>query len=97
MLQYFELKEVDVPNKLCFKLKLNNVLHLFFSPYSCFSVAVTIVMDTKVACLLLIILGALTVQGAVSGNKRMNLHARQWGGNERGECSSVSLMTTIRC
>nr|C1KIZ3.1 RecName: Full=Small cysteine-rich protein 4; Short=Mfav-SCRiP8; Short=SCRiP4; Flags: Precursor [Orbicella faveolata]ACO24834.1 small cysteine-rich protein 4 [Orbicella faveolata] len=42
-------------------------------------------MDTKVACLLLIILGALTVQGAVSGNKRMNLHARQWGGIER-EC-----------
>ncbi|XP_020610088.1 small cysteine-rich protein 6-like [Orbicella faveolata] len=37
-------------------------------------------MDTKVACLLLIILGALTVQGAVSGNKRMNpLHARQYG------------------
>ncbi|XP_020631985.1 small cysteine-rich protein 6 [Orbicella faveolata] len=37
-------------------------------------------MDTKVACLLLIILGALTVQGAVSGNKRINpLHARQWG------------------
>ena len=40
-------------------------------------------MDTKVACLLLIVLGALTVQGAVSGNKRMNpLHARQ-GGYER--------------
>ena len=78
MLQYFELKEADASNKLCFKLKL-------------------IVMDTKVACLLLIILGALTVQGTVSGNKRMNLHARQWGGNERGECSSVPLMTTIRC
>ena len=37
-------------------------------------------MDTKVACLLLIILGALTVQGAVSGNKRMNpLYAKSYG------------------
>ena len=49
-------------------------------------------MDTKVACLLLIILGALTVQGSVSGNKRMNpLHARQY---ERGENLFVSFMTT---
>jgi len=40
-------------------------------------------MYTKVACLLFIILGALTVQGAVSGNKRMNpLHARQLAGCE---------------
>ena len=56
-----------------------------------FSVAVKIVMDTKVACLLFIILGALTVQRAVSVNKRMNpLHARQW---RESECSSVALMT----
>ena len=52
-------------------------------------------MDTKVACLLLIILEALTVQGAVSGNKRTNpLHARQW--NER-KCLSVPLTNTARC
>ena len=52
-------------------------------------------MDTKVACLLLIILGALTVQGAVSGNKRTNpLHARQYG--ER-EYLFVPWMTAAHC
>ena len=52
-------------------------------------------MDTKVACLLLIVLGALTVQGAVSGHKRMNpLNARQY---ERGEYLFVPLMTTAHC
>ena len=52
-------------------------------------------MDTKVTCLLLIILGALTVQGSVSGNKRMNpLHARQY---ERGEYLFVPFMTTALC
>jgi len=35
-------------------------------------------MDSKVACLLLLILGVVIAQGAVSENKRMNpLHARQ--------------------
>ena len=52
-------------------------------------------MDAKVACLLLIILGALTVQGAVSGNKRTNpLHARQYG---EGEYLFVPLMTPAHC
>ena len=59
-------------------------------------------MDTKVACLLLIVLGALTVEGAVSGSKRMNpFHAREhvygYEENDRGERFSVPLRTTTYC
>ena len=73
-----------------------NSLHLFYSPKSCFFfVVVKKAMEAKLClCLMLIILGTLTVQGALPRNNKKNplqVFARQ----PPCECSFDPLMTTV--
>ena len=71
-----------------------NSFHLFFSPESRFFVVVKKAMEAKLClCLMLIILGTLTVQGAIPRSNKKNplqVFARQ-----PCECSFDPLMTTV--
>ena len=71
-----------------------NFLHLCFSPKSCFSVVVKKAMEAKLClCLMLIILGTLTVQGAIPRNERKD--SLQVFARKPGECSFDPFMKTV--
>ena len=74
-----------------------NYFHpLVYSPKSGFSVVVKQAMVAKLClCLMLIILGSLTVQGAIPRNERKN--PLQGLARQLGECSFDPLMKTVCC